>query len=171
MGRKYTNPQAAGYLLEAKACEMVCKELRRIADKYQRAVNKEASDRQAEFQTVMQYTSERQIQDDYGYDLITEKQYDRYLDLFHHGQEALENVPPTPKVVARNILHRIIGDIEADCREWKFSALSPQEQAAERERLEKAQKEWKERIEEIKKRRGYIEADIAPSQEGEFYED
>ena len=30
MGRKYTNPDASGYLLEAKACEKVVKELRRI---------------------------------------------------------------------------------------------------------------------------------------------
>ncbi len=41
MGRKYLNRQAAGYLLEAKACEVVCKELRRIADKFQRAVHVE----------------------------------------------------------------------------------------------------------------------------------
>ena len=33
--RKYTDPQAAGYLLEAKACEKVSKELRRLAEKYQ----------------------------------------------------------------------------------------------------------------------------------------
>ena len=168
MGRKYTNPQAAGYLLEAKACELVCKELRRTAEKYKRAVDKEAADRQSEFETVLQYTSERQIQDDYGWDFLTEKQYDLYLDLFRHGQEALENAPPTPKVLALSILRRIIGDIEADCREWEFSALSPQEQAAERERLEKAQNAWKEKIAEIKRRRGIIDADTAPSQEGEL---
>lgn len=99
MVRKYTNPQAAGYLLEAKACEVVCKELRRTADKFQRAVQKEAADRQSEFETTMQYDSERQIQDDYGWGFITEKQYERYMDLFHHGQEALEKAPPTPKAL------------------------------------------------------------------------
>lgn len=171
MGRKYTNPQAAGYLLEAKACEIVCKELRRVAEKYRRAVDKESADRQSEFETVMQYTSERQIQDDYGWAFITEAQYERYIDLFRNGQEALENVPPTPKVLALSILHRIIGDIEADCHEWEFSALTPQEQASELERRRKAQEEWKQKIAEIKKRRGIIDADTAPPQEGEHCEE
>lgn len=162
MGRKYTNPQAAGYLLEAKACELVCKELRRTADKFQRAVKKETADRQSEFETIMQYDNERQIQDDYGWGFITEKQYERYLDLFRYGQEALENAPPTPKALALHILHRIIGDIEEDRREWEFSALSPKEQQAERERSERSQREWKEKIAEIKRRRGIIEDLSAP---------
>jgi len=161
MVRKYTNPQASGYLLEAKACELVCKELRRTAEKFQRAVTKEAADRQSEFETTMQYDSERQIQDDYGWGFITEKQYERYLDLFRHGQEALEKAPPTPKAVALRILHRILADIEEDRREWEFSALSPKEQQAERERAERSRKEWDEKIAEIKRRRGIIEDDPA----------
>lgn len=163
--KKYTNPDAHGYLMEAKACEKVVKELRRIAEKFQRAVDKEATDRQADFEKAMQYTNERQIQDDYGWDLITEKKYNWYLDLFHKGQEALENVPPTPKVLALHILHRIIRDIDANQCELEFSALLPQEQAAERVRSEKAQKEWKEKIAEIKRRRGIIETDANQEKE------
>lgn len=163
--KKYTNPQAHGYLLEAKACEKVVKELNRIAEKYQRAVDKEAAARQTEFEAVMQYTSERQIQDDYGWDFITGAQYYRYLDLFRHVKESLENAAPTPKVLARNILLRIIGDIEADRREWEFSALTPAEQATERKRREQANQEWKEKIAEIKKRRGIIEADTTEKTE------
>ncbi len=164
MRRKYTNPNASGYLLEAKACEKVTKELRRIVEKFQRAVDKEAAVRQSEFETVMQYTSEQQIQDDYGWDFITEAQYNRYLTLFREGQAALEQHTPTKTELAVSILRRIISDIEADCREWKFSALSPQEQVKERERMEKAKREWKEKIAEIKRRRGFIEVD-APQEE------
>ena len=165
MGRKYLNRQAAGYLLEAKACEVVCKELRRIADKFQRAVQKEAADRQSEIETTMQYDSERQIQDDYGWGFITEKQYERYMDLFRYGQEALEKAPPTPKALALRILHRILADIEEDRREWEFSALTPEQQIAERERAERSQREWKEKIAEIKRRRDIIDTDAARAQE------
>lgn len=164
MKRKYTNPEAAGYLLEAKACEKVLKELRRIAEKLQRAVDKEAAVRQSEFETALQYTSEREIQDDFGWGFFSEAQYDRYLDLFREGQAALEKHTPTKTELALSILRRMIADVEADCREWKFSALSPQEQAAERERMEKSNREWKEKIAEIKRRRGIIEAD-APQEE------
>lgn len=159
MGRKYLNPRAAGYLLEAKACDIVCRELRRLIEKYKRAVDKEAAARQSEFETVLQYRNELEIQNDYGYDLITQQQYERYLDLFREGQAAVENRPATLKEMALSILRRIESDIAEDRREWEFSALSPEEQQAERERAEQSQKAWKERIAEIKKKRGLIDND------------
>lgn len=165
MKRKYTNPEAAGYLLEVKACETVTKELRRIAEKFQRAVDKEAAARQTEFETALQYTNEQQIQDDYGWGFFSEAQYDRYLSLFREGQAALEKHTPTKTELALRILRHMIADIEAERREWEFSALSPQEQAKERKRLEKANREWKEKIAEIKKRRGIIEAGVLQEEE------
>ena len=56
--RKYTNPLAAGYLLEADACRKVLKDLQRSADKYKRKVEKERADRRQEFETVMGDRSE-----------------------------------------------------------------------------------------------------------------
>lgn len=165
MKRNYTNPDTFGYLLEAKACEKVIKDLRRISEKYQRAVDKEAAVRQSEFETAMQYTNEQQIQDDYGWDIISEAQYERYLPLFREGKAALEHHAPTKTELALRIVRRIISSIEADCREWEFSALSPEEQTAELERMEKSQREWKQRIAEIKKRRGIIEADATQTEE------
>lgn len=165
MSRKYTNPQAHGYLMEAKACEKVIKELRRLADKLQRSIDKEKTARQVEFETVTGYTSEQQIQDDYGWGLFSEVQYERYMDLFRHGKEALENLEPTQTELALHIVSHIIGDIEEDCHEWKFSALSPKEQAVERERTEKSNQEWKKRIAEIRERRGMISAAPEPRED------
>lgn len=153
MARKYTNPKAHGYLLEARACKKVEKELRRIAAKLEKAVAKEAAVRQAEFKSAMQYNSEHEIQDDYGWDLITEAQYGRYLELFREGQAALETHAPTVNEAALSQIRRILSDIGEERREWEFSALSPKEQAAELERAEQSRKAWKERIEEIKRRR------------------
>ena len=59
--QKYTNPLAAGYLLEADACRKVLKDLQRSADKYKRKVEKERADRRQEFETVMGYRSEADI--------------------------------------------------------------------------------------------------------------
>lgn len=166
MGRKYIDPQAHGYLMEAKGCDLVCRNLRRIAEKYKKAVACEAAARQSEFESVMQYTSERQIQDDYGWGYLSETQYERYLEFFQRGQEALENVPPTPKAIAMHIVCRILSDIEADQREWEFSALSPEEQIKERERAEASKRAWKENIARIKRERGIVDAN-ATQQEGE----
>ena len=149
---RYTNPDAHGYLMEAEACKKVCKELERLIAKFQRAVEREKAAKKAEFETVMQYRSEREIQDDYGYEFITEAQYDRYLDIFRAGQQALENAPPTVNELVISILKRINGDIYMDQKEWEFSALTPAQQEAERKRAIESQKAWKKHIAEIKAR-------------------
>ena len=143
--RKYTNPDAAGYLLEADACKKVEAELRRLADKYQRKIDRERAARETEFEAAMQYRSENDLLDAYGWEVITEKQYEIYLDIFRRGRDALENHAPTVNETAHRILLRILSDIAAEQREWRFSALTPAQQAAEIERAEKATQEWQER--------------------------
>lgn len=170
MNRGYLNPRAEGYLLEAKGCDKVCKELRRVADKLQRAVDRERAARQKEFETVMQYASEEELHEDYGWDVITELQYNRYLDMFREGQAALENTPPTVTEVALKIVRRILTDIDLESREWRFDALTPAEQQAELDRAAASQKAWKAKIAEIKRRRGFVEADQQADAEGPPWE-
>jgi len=153
-GRQYTNPDAAGYLLEADACKKVVAELRRIAEKYQRKIDREQAARKAELEAAMEYRSERDIQDAYGWEFITEKQYDLYLEIFRNGQAALENRMPTVNELAHKILLRILSDIDAEQREWRFSALTPAQQREELQRAEQAKREWKEKIHQIKERLG-----------------
>lgn len=153
MGRKYLNPLAHGYLLEAKACERVIKELKRVVEKLDKAVSKEAVARKSEFQQVMQYTSEQEIQDAYGWEFITEAQNDRYLQLFRDGQSAMEQHEPTVTEIALSVTRRIISDLEEDRREWEVSALTPEQQIAEQERADRSRQAWKEKIAEIKSRR------------------
>ena len=150
MGRGYTNPDAAGYLLEADACKKVVAELRRIADKYQRKIDREQAARETEFEAAMQYRSENELLDAYGWEFITEKQYELYLDLFRRGREALENHAPTVNEAAHRILLRILSDIAAEQREWRFSALIPAQQTAEIERAAKAKQEWREKLRKIR---------------------
>ena len=145
--------------MEAKACDKVCKELRRIAEKLSRAVDREKAARQKEFENVMHYSSETEIQNDFGWEFITEKQYDRYLEIFREGAAALENAPPTVTELSLKIVYRILSDIDLESREWRFSALTPAEQSAEEKRAEAANRAWKEKIADIKKRLGIIEAD------------
>ena len=149
-GREYTNPEAAGYLLEADACKKVEAELQRIADKFQRKIEREKAARKAELEAALEYRSEDEIRDAYGWELITEKQYDLYLDIFRSGQSALENHQPTVNELTYKILLRILSDIAAEQREWRFSALTPAQQCAEIERAEQAKREWKEKMRQIR---------------------
>lgn len=148
---KYLKPRDHGYLMEATACTKVLGDLRRIEAKLVRSVEKEAATRLSEFEKVMQYGSEREIQDDYGWGIITEAQYDRYRLLFQQGQTAMEQLPPTKNELALQLMRRIIADIEADRREWEFSFLSPEDQRAEMERAQRAKIAWKEKLTILKK--------------------
>lgn len=107
----YTAPEAHGYLMETKACKKVVKEIDRMADKYPRAVDKEKAAKKAELETVIQYRNEGDIQNDYGWEYITEAQYQRYIELFRSGKEALENGPPSVNEIIVSVLHRINSDI------------------------------------------------------------
>lgn len=156
---KQFNTEAAGYLLEAAACKMILKELERLCAKYKRKVDREQAARQKEFETVMAYRSEKEILDDYGWEIITEKQYDHYLALFREGQAALENHAPTKAELAYGILCRMAGAVERDIREWEFCALTPEQKCIEWERAEKNRVKWKQKISEIKKKRGIPESD------------
>jgi len=154
--QKYLSSEAHGYLQEAEACSLILKDLERISAKLQRRIDKEAAARQADFEAAMQYHSEAEIQDAYGWELITEAQYHAYMDLFHRGRQALEEHAPTVSELALSIARRVIYDLESDQREFAFSALTPEQRTAELLRAEKARKEWKEHIARLKEQQGQI---------------
>ncbi len=64
--QQYLNSEAHGYLMEAKACKLLLKDLERIRAKLRRHIEKEAADREAEFEAAMQYHSESDIQEAYA---------------------------------------------------------------------------------------------------------
>ena len=97
--QKYLNSEAHGYLLESDACALLIKELERACTKFQRRIDKENAARQADFDAAMEYHSENEIQDAYGWELITEAQYRAYMDLFHRGRQALEEHAPTVSMI------------------------------------------------------------------------
>ena len=97
----------------------------------------------------MQYRHEGDIQEAYGWELITEAQYNRYLEIFRAGESALENTPPTVNELVVSILNRINGDIYRDQKEWEFAALTPAQQEEERKRAEESNRAWKKYIAEL----------------------
>ena len=154
--QKYLNSEAHGYLLESDACALLIKELERVCTKFQRRIDKENAARQADFDAAMEYHSENEIQDAYGWEFITEAQYHAYLDLFRRGREAIENHPPTISEMALAIMRKVIRDLESDKREYEFSALTPEQQVVELQRAEQARKEWKAHIAQLREKQGRV---------------
>ena len=76
--------------------------------------------------------------------------YERYLELFRQGRKALDEHSPTVTELALSILNRIFQDIDRDCRQCEFEALSPEEQLAELKRAEESRQAWKQYIASLK---------------------
>lgn len=150
MGR-YTDTERNGYLMEAKACAALEKDLARLVEKFRKKVAKEEAVRQAEFEEVMGYRSETDIQEAYGWEFITEQQYERYLEIFRKGKDALDTHEKTVNELALGILNRIVASVETDRREWEFCSLSDEEKAEAIKKAEESQRKWKKTIAELKR--------------------
>lgn len=153
MARQYTDPKKAGALMEADACDKVLHELERLIDRYQRRADKEEAKRREEFELVMGYRSEADIQEAYGWAFITEAQYERYLEIFRAGKDALEHHTPTVTERACAILRNIRGDVMRERQDYRYEAMSPDELRAEIKRQQDAEREWGELMKELKARR------------------
>ena len=139
--------QCGSYIQPSK---LLLKDLERIRAKLRRHIEKEAADREAEFEAAMQYHSESDIQEAYGWEFISEQQYEHYLELFRQGRRALDEHSPTVTELALSILNRIFQDIDRDCRQCEFEALSPEEQLAELKRAEESRQAWRQYIASLK---------------------
>lgn len=157
MAKRYSDPKKAGALMEADACDKVLRELDRLIDKYERHVDKEADKRREEFELVMGYRSEADIQEAYGWEFITQAQYERYLEIFRAGNSAMENHEPTVTERALSILRAFRRDLLQEQQEYRYEAMSPDELRAEIQRRQAAERAWNERMKELKARRRSIE--------------
>ena len=157
MAKRYSDPKKAGALMEADACDKVLREMDRLIDKYERHVNKEADKRREEFELVMGYRSEADIQEAYGWEFITQAQYERYLEIFRAGNSAMENHEPTVTERALAILRAFRRDLLQEQQEYRYEAMSPDELRAEIQRRQAAERAWNERMKELRARRRSIE--------------
>lgn len=154
MKYQYTNPDAAGCLLEADACAQVIRELERLETKYKRQIDREMGKRRKELESAMEYLSVDEIHEAYGYEMITEEQYQRYTKLFEQGEAALEDHAPTKAERVRQILISVRSDILRERQEWEFSALSPEEQVKELKRRDEVAAAWKKKLKALKEQMG-----------------
>ena len=152
MAMRYSDPKKAGAILEAEACGKVITELDRLIAKYDRKVRKETEKRREDLETALGYLSEDDIRDAYGWEYITRSQMERYIDLLHQGEDAIKNHTPTVAERTAALLRTISGDIARERQDYRYEAMTPDEFRAELKRQQQAEREWKERLDALKKR-------------------
>lgn len=147
--QKTQSKQFAGFLESANACKRVAADLERLVAKYGRAAEKENAKRRAELESLAIY-SEVDVQNLYGYAEITKSQYERYLDMLHEGEAALEDRPATINALAQKMLLGFVDELMAERDELELLALTPEARQAELERRASAMRDWQERMKKLK---------------------
>ncbi len=133
------------------ACDLLIKELGRIRDKLIRKVAAQQEKHRESITKILEYKSEEEILEAYGWDLITQAQCDYELKQFRRGQAALDEEIKTKETSALTLIQHLIHDIEFGKSQAIFDALSPEEQIKELNRREAEEKARKKRVEEAKK--------------------
>ena len=151
MSSIYDMSEKNGLILHAEGCSILLKECERIYLKLKKRIAKQEEKRNAEFAEIFSYRSVDEICDAYGYDLITDNQRRKYIELFEKGKEALDEPLENKDTAALDILLRFTKQLRFEIEQDRFDALSPEEQAEEIRRSEESLNAWKEHKKEIKK--------------------
>lgn len=105
--------------------------LKKIENAYQRLKKQAESNyekRKAKIQAASEYKSIDEAHEAWGYDCITEKEYNEIVKIFKQGEECVEK-HLSPQEVAVNILGEFIGRLNYEIRSFEFDLLPPEEQA------------------------------------------
>ena len=148
----YDLSEKQGLILSSQACNLLVKDLQRIKDKLQRKVDKDKARREAEFKEILSYSNTEQIRDAYGWDIITWEQCEAYIALFEQGEAILNKPFQSKETSAVELITRIISDLNRLGETCRFDALTPEQQAEEIRKAERAKREWENHKKEIKKK-------------------
>lgn len=109
-----------------------------------KAIVKIDADRAKRRETLMQYKSEAELQDAYGWGFITEEEYDALLEQFRSGTEAID-AEKSPQEIAKEILIGWLRLTYSDITSLEFDLLPEKKQDEIRERNYQIAMELEER--------------------------
>jgi hypothetical protein len=90
------------------------------------AAEKEQQKRKERIENLTQYKSYQEAQDAYGWDLITEEEFDEVVRIMEKGTDALEK-EVSPVEVAKHILDKFVGGLMHEIASFEFDLLPEKE--------------------------------------------
>ena len=121
-------------ILEIQSRKVVIEKIKNAYKRLKRQAEANYDKRKLKIQSASEYKSVDEAHDAWGYDCITEKQYNEIRKIFEQGEEYLEK-HVSPQEVAK-ILGEFIGRLSYEIRSFEFELLPPEEQ----ERIRKLKK-------------------------------
>lgn len=121
--------------LEIRARQELIKRLEHPMKLLTVAAAKEEQKRKERIEHLTEYKSYREAQDAYGWDIITEEEFDQIVKVLEEGTEAIEK-ESTPVEVALELLRRFIGSLNYERASFEFDLLPEAEKERVRARNE-----------------------------------
>ena len=126
--------------IEAKARREVIKRLAYPLKQLQAAADKEKKSRRERAEALLEYKTEDEIMDAYGYDMITDDERRGLIAALESGEKYVEDTL-TPVGLALKIVKKFLHAMETEVSELEFELLPVEEksrrlEAAERRRAE-----------------------------------
>ena len=135
--------------LEIKARKELVKRLAYPLDQLSKADAKERTKREERAAALSEYKTQEDAHEAYGYDLITEEEYQAICEALEAGEKYVTETM-TPVSLAMKILRDFIRRIESESRSLEFELLPPEEQTKRMEAAEKQREEMAARHERRK---------------------
>lgn len=129
---------ADGMRLDADGYRYLLKKLEPVQRSLEAAAAKEKEKRAIRMAALSQYETEQDIQDAYGYALITDDERRQLLDALESGEKYVEETR-TKTTVALHLLKEFIAQLNRQAGSLEFELLPPEEQAKRRAETEEIQ--------------------------------
>lgn len=114
-------------ILEIQSRKEVLKKIENAYKRLKKQAESNYEKRKAKIQAASEYKSIEEAHDAWGYDCITEKEYNEIVKIFEQGKEYVEK-QLSPQEVAVKILGEFIGRLNYEIRSFEFDLLPPKEQ-------------------------------------------
>ena len=135
--------------LELRADKRLLGRLKTLRKHYQEKRDRTVEQRRERIKQLLgDYPTERDAQEAYGYDIISEEEYSEILVAIKKGQQEVD--AESEESIIITWLDMWIHALDHDINELTYQIMTPEEKAAH----DKSVQDWKDHIEELKKKHG-----------------
>jgi len=134
--------------LELDAYVYLEKKLQGLKNQIQKTIDKQAKQVVDRATELMEYKTEEEVQEAYGWGYITETERQKLIDRLRGAEETAEL--PTKESMAMAELNSIIAKVNGMVREFEYALLTDEE----KEQRQKRNEEFQNKMSEIRARRG-----------------
>lgn len=117
-----------GMKLDAEGCRLLIKKLEPVKRSLEKTVEREKAKRAERTAVLSEYKTEQDIQDAFGYDLITDNERRQLIEMLETGEKYVDDTQ-TKASVALHFLRDIISRLYKQVSSFEFELLPPEEKA------------------------------------------